>query len=90
VTVRSVISVEGELKQCMVDTMEAEQRSTLLQTLLKKGLTTREVGDFVMGQGKTKRMKGSRNVQTSGERFMKEKVKDSRKEEVFLRKERKK
>ena len=87
-TERPEISVESDLKQCMVETMEAEQRSKLLQTLWKKGLTTREVGDFVKGQGKTKRMPKAKNMQKSGVNFMKEKVRDSRKEEEKFRKER--
>ena len=68
--------------------MEAEQRSKLLQTLWRKGLTTREVGGFMVGQGKTRRMTGTKGGRKLGETFMKEKVKDSRKEEGKLRKER--
>ena len=41
-----IILMERSLKQCMVKAMEVEQRTRLLQTLVRLGLTTKEVKQF--------------------------------------------
>ena len=70
--------VESELKENMVKTMEAEQRSKLLSNLLKMGLVTKEVRFSMENQRKQKKMNDSgRNVYSkTGGNQMKEKIRD--------------
>ena len=84
-------SLERELKENMVRTCEAEQRSKLLMTLLRLGLLTKEVKNFMMKQLKQRRGQKSRGggkVIKYGNQRMAEKLADSRADEDKLRKER--
>ena len=87
----AITLLERRLKGNMVKTCEAEQRSKLLMTLLRLGLLTREVKNFVdkqlRQQKKTGSKCGGKSCKTGKQRMM-EKLADSRGDEDKLRKER--
>ena len=84
--------LERELKENMVKTCEAEQRSKMLSTLLRLGLVTREVGSFMKKQLKQQRRRrgpgGGTKVFKSGKQRMSDKLSDCRADEDKLRRER--
>ena len=81
-------SVESELKQIMVKTLEAEQRSKLLKTLLKMGLLTKEVKGFLTKQRRSQKRVGKKNNLKSGISHMKDKLNDSMRQSDQFRRER--
>ena len=83
--VRSAYRVESGLRKIYYDTMEAEERTTLLESLVGFGLSTKEVISFLGKQNTSRRC---RKIATTGEILMKEKLKDSRWEEEKFRGER--
>ena len=88
---QATVLLERNLKENMVKTCEAEQRSKMLMTLLRLGLVTREVKYFVLKQLKQQRKprpgKGDKQSKTGKQRMM-EKLTDSRGDEDRLRRER--
>ena len=76
------------MKEVMVKTCEAEQRSKLFVTLVRKGLMTREVESALGKEGGSLRVKRKRNKDVTGTTKMKGKLGDSRGEEDLLRRRR--
>ena len=68
-----------------LETVEAEERTALLEKMLKHGLSTGDVIKEVKRQRMTRR---SNRDDDTGELLMRNKLKDSRKEERTFRKER--
>ena len=58
--------LERELSEIMVKTCEAEQRSKLFVTLVRRGLVTREVESALVKEGGSRRMKGKGNNDVTG------------------------
>jgi hypothetical protein len=84
----AMILVERELKQKMVMTCESEQRTKLLQTLLRMGLMTKEMESSNRKQMKSKMRSGEGNMFKSSVANMKGRISYSRKEGDKFRKER--
>ena len=80
--------LERELSEIMVKTCEAEQRSKLFVTLVRKGLMTREVESALGKEGGSLRVKRKRIKDVTGTTKMKGKLGDSRGEEDLLRRRR--
>ena len=84
---KAILLVENELKDNLVKTMEAEQRTKLLLSMLRSGLMTREVKKVLKKQLNSKRRSKKTNL-TLQKGLMKGCIQDSRKDEFLLRKER--
>ena len=83
---RTAYRVESYLRKNMFNTMESEERTSLLEGMCKLGLSTREVIAFMTKQKFERRF---RDITKTGEFLMGEKLKDSRGESNKLRGERK-
>ena len=83
---RTAYKVESYLRKCMYSTMESEERSSLLGSMCKLGLSTREVISFMEKQKYSRRFQ---DVTKTGDILMKEKLRDSQGEEKMFREERK-
>jgi hypothetical protein len=90
-TPASMLLLERSLKDIMIKTCEAEQRSKLLGTLLRMNLLTNDVRNFLVKQVDQQRSLGLKRgggkkklvfKLKSGKQRMNEKLKDSRKDEV--------
>ena len=86
---KTILLVESELKENLVKTMEAEQRTKLLLKLWRSGLMTKDVKKTLKKQMNSKRRCSKKNLKLQ-EVLMKGCIKDSRMDDSKLRKERKK
>ena len=75
------------MREKWMETMEAEERTALLERMVKNGLSTGDVRKEVRKQVMTRRCAKEDNT---GELLMRNKLKDSRKEERTFRKEKSK
>ena len=82
-----ILLVESELKDNLVKTMEAEQRTKLLLSMWRSGVMTKEVKATLLKQMKSRRRSGKKNSKLQ-ESLMKGCIKDSRKDDSMLRRER--
>ena len=73
----------------MIKVMESEQRSSLLERMMKAGLVTNDI-QFVLNNQKKSSKSGSDFSESSRVILMKNKLKDSKKDEHSLRVERRK
>ena len=69
---RSAYGMESDLRKSYYNTMEAEERTTLLEGLVGLKLSTKEVIFFL---GKQRSSRRCRDVATTGEMMMQEKLK---------------
>ena len=76
---RSSYWVESEVKDNLVKTMEAEQRTKLLLSMWRSGMMTKEVKATLMKQMKSRRWSGKKNSKLQ-ESLMKGCIKDERME----------
>jgi hypothetical protein len=86
---KAILLVESELKENLVKTMEAEQRTKLLLSMWRSGLVTKDVRKTLRKQLNSRRRCVKKNLQLQ-ETLMKGCIKDSRKDDTKLRKERQK
>ena len=84
---KSAYWVESSLRVKWLEMMEAEERTALLDKLVKHGLSTGEVRKVVRKQELSRR---STKHDDTGEVLMKKKLNDSRRDEKILRKEKNK
>ena len=70
------------MREVMYDTMEAEERTIILEALGKLGMTTKEVTAFL---GKQKYTRRSTSVVRIGEGIMLEKIRDNKRDGEKLR-----
>jgi hypothetical protein len=82
-----VASVEDELKKVWIKTVKVEQRTVLLERLVRAGVGTNDVEDFERGQVNGT---GGFNTETRNEELIETnkvfKIRDCRLEEILLRK----
>ena len=78
--------MENELKQMMIKTLEAEQRTNLFKSMIRLGLLTCEVKAVLRNQRGLRKKGGLRSISKIGLIMMKEKLTDSMKQTDKLRK----
>ena len=80
---KTILLVESELKENLVKTMEAEQRTKLLLKLWRSGLVTKDVKKTLKKQLNSRRRCRMKNLKLQ-EVLMKGCIKDSRKDDTKL------